>query len=42
LLQQRFASVTEIGKLTRQYRGATLDTYVVYRVADPLGSVLRP
>jgi 4-amino-4-deoxy-L-arabinose transferase-like glycosyltransferase len=42
LLQQRFASVMEIGKLTRQYRGTTLDTYVVYRIADPIGPVLRP
>ena len=30
-----------LGKLSRTYRGTSIATYVLYRVADPIGPVLR-
>ena len=42
MLKERFASITSLGKLTRRYHDHPLATYVVYRVAEPRGSVLRP
>ena len=42
LLTVRFASVTSLGTLTRRHGDNTLDTYVVYRVAEPIGPVLPP
>jgi len=42
LLTERFASVTSLGTLTRRDGDNTLDRYVVYRVAQPIGLVLRP
>ena len=41
-LKERFASITHLGILTRRYRDYALDRYVVYRVADPIGPILRP
>jgi 4-amino-4-deoxy-L-arabinose transferase-like glycosyltransferase len=40
-LQERFSSVVPLGKLSRTYRGTNIATYVLYRVADPIGRVLR-
>jgi len=42
MLRGRFRSVTELGKLARTYGDTSIATYVVYRVADPTGPVLRP
>jgi 4-amino-4-deoxy-L-arabinose transferase-like glycosyltransferase len=42
MLQDRFASITPLGILTRRYQKNVLDRYVVYRLADPIGTVLRP
>jgi len=41
MLKDRFASITQLGTLTRRYRDNVLDRYVVYRVADPIGPILR-
>ena len=42
MLREHFGSVTDLGKLTRSYRGTSLATYVLYRIADPIGPVLQP
>jgi len=42
MLKQRFASITDLGILTRRYQDNALDRYVIYRVADPIGPILRP
>jgi 4-amino-4-deoxy-L-arabinose transferase-like glycosyltransferase len=42
LLKDRFASITHLGILTRRYQDNALDRYVIYRVADPIGPILRP
>jgi 4-amino-4-deoxy-L-arabinose transferase-like glycosyltransferase len=42
MLKERFASITHLGILTRRYRDNVLDRYVIYRVADPIGPILRP
>lgn len=42
LLREHFGSVTNLGRLTRIYRGTSLATYVLYRIADPIGPVLQP
>ena len=36
----RFASIREIARLTRTRRGAVLDTYMVFRVANPTRPIL--
>jgi hypothetical protein len=42
MLREHFGSVADLGKLTRSYRGTSLATYVIYRVADPTGPALQP
>jgi 4-amino-4-deoxy-L-arabinose transferase-like glycosyltransferase len=42
MLKQRFASITDLGILTRRYQDSALGRYVVYRVADPIGPILGP
>jgi hypothetical protein len=42
MLKDRFASITQLGILTRRYQDYALDRYVIYRVADPIGPILRP
>jgi 4-amino-4-deoxy-L-arabinose transferase-like glycosyltransferase len=42
MLKQRFASITDLGTLTRRYQDNVLARYVVYRVADPIGPILGP
>jgi hypothetical protein len=42
MLTDRFASVTPLGTLVRTDRGVAVATYAVYRLANPIGSVLGP
>jgi hypothetical protein len=42
LLREHFGSVTALGKLNRTYHGSSIATYVLYRIAGPIGPVLPP
>jgi 4-amino-4-deoxy-L-arabinose transferase-like glycosyltransferase len=42
MLTERFGSVTPLGDLVRTDGGVPIATYAVYRLADPIGTVLGP